>query len=178
MTKISSNIKAGKHDVLDELLAGISEIEMNRSRVRMRIAANIFDILKRKKIQNQELASRLKKQPSEITRWLSGAHNFTTDTLSDIAFALNVRVEDLVSQKLSDVIYRGHFMINSEEISGIFPTYGNTHFELPSLNFQDVSPLSTITVIYFDTHHHIHLNHAWTIERLPFSKQLYAGHNG
>ena len=31
-----------------------------------------------------------KSNPSEVTRWLSGTHNFTIDTLTDLGLALDV----------------------------------------------------------------------------------------
>ncbi|MBK7408684.1 MAG: DUF4240 domain-containing protein [Saprospirales bacterium] len=50
----------------------------------MLIAARIEDILTELGWKKKDLAARLGKHPSEITKWLSGTHNFTTDTLAEI----------------------------------------------------------------------------------------------
>ena len=40
-----------------------------------------------------------KKNPSEITRWLSGTHNFTTDTLTDLGRVLDRDFFNFTSKK-------------------------------------------------------------------------------
>ena len=43
-------------------------------------------------LTNQEFAFMMGKKPSEITRWLSGTHNFTTETLWEIERVLNIQL--------------------------------------------------------------------------------------
>lgn len=43
-----------------------------------------------------EFALKVNKQPSEITKWLSGTHNFTIDTICEIAAALDVTFYELI----------------------------------------------------------------------------------
>ena len=59
---------------------------------RMKLAAQIDDILMSKGLTNQEFAFMMGKKPSEITRWLSGTHNFTTETLWEIERVLNIQL--------------------------------------------------------------------------------------
>jgi ribosome-binding protein aMBF1 (putative translation factor) len=40
-------------------------------------------------MSQKDLASKMGKRESEISRWLTGRHNFTTNTLADISLALN-----------------------------------------------------------------------------------------
>src|SRR5690606_5929768 len=42
------------------------------------------DILAELGWKKKDLAEKLGKNPSEVTKWLSGKHNFTTDTLAEI----------------------------------------------------------------------------------------------
>ncbi len=67
--------------------------------VRMRIAARIMDLLGESGLTKSEFASKIGKQPSEITKWLSGTHNFTIETLCEIAIALDVEPYNLLNFK-------------------------------------------------------------------------------
>lgn len=46
----------------------------------------------------KNLADRLGKQPSEITKWLGGTHSFTTDTLMEISSVIKIQLvnDDMV----------------------------------------------------------------------------------
>lgn len=55
-----------------------------QTRKRMLIAARLEDILNELGWKKKDLAEKLGKNPSEVTKWMSGTHNFTTDTLSEI----------------------------------------------------------------------------------------------
>jgi transcriptional regulator with XRE-family HTH domain len=59
---------------------------------RMKLAAQIDDVLMSRGLTNQEFAFMMGKKPSEITRWLSGTHNFTTETLWEIERVLNIQL--------------------------------------------------------------------------------------
>ena len=65
---------------------------------RMSLAARIDDVLQARGLTNQEFAYMMGKKPSEISRWLSGTHNFTTETLWEIERVLNIQL--LVSSPL------------------------------------------------------------------------------
>ena len=57
------------------------------------IADRIDYLLKKHKMTQRVLAQRLGKKESEISKWLTGRHNFTTKTLAHIALVLG---EDVV----------------------------------------------------------------------------------
>lgn len=52
------------------------------------IANTIYDILKEKDLSQKEFATLMGKTESEISRWLSGTHNFTLKTLAAISVCL------------------------------------------------------------------------------------------
>ena len=56
------------------------------------IAERLDTLLKRKGITQHELAVRLGKRDSEVSKWLTGRHNFTTSTIA--------RIETVVGDKL------------------------------------------------------------------------------
>jgi len=82
--------------IIDELFDSISPEEEEKIRKRMLLAARIDKAIKAKGWKKKDLAEALKKRRSEITRWLSGTHNFNSDTLFDIEKVLNI---DLVTLK-------------------------------------------------------------------------------
>ncbi|NMB82256.1 MAG: helix-turn-helix transcriptional regulator [Ignavibacteria bacterium] len=54
----------------------------------MAIASQINSILKKKDLTQRDLANLLGKKESEISKWLSGNHNFTTNTIAKIQSVL------------------------------------------------------------------------------------------
>jgi len=84
-------MKMIKMSVLDSFLDEISPQEQIKTDARMMIAASIDDAMKRKGWKNKDLMIAVgQKHPSVITKWLSGTHNFTIDTLVDLEIALNI----------------------------------------------------------------------------------------
>ena len=86
MKKNKPNYKSSLENLLEE----ITPEQQARTDNKMMLAASIADAMEAKGWNNIQLMEALgKKDPSEITRWLSGTHNFTADTLSDIGRVLN-----------------------------------------------------------------------------------------
>lgn len=98
---------------LDQLLDEIDPLEMNRTRLRMAIAANLDDLLRQRKYSKQHFASLVKQQPSVVSKWLGGRHNFTGDTLADISFVLGVSLAELVSEPQPKTIARSTAVVTS-----------------------------------------------------------------
>lgn len=71
-----------------ECLAQVSEKTRAEFNLSFEIADSIDAILKEKGLTQKELAKRMGKRESEVSRWLTGRHNFTTNTLADISLAL------------------------------------------------------------------------------------------
>ena len=71
-----------------ECLAQVSEKTRAEFNLSFEIADRIDAILKEKGLSHKELAAKMGKRESEISRWLTGRHNFTTNTLADISLAL------------------------------------------------------------------------------------------
>ncbi len=59
---------------------------------RMGLAVKIAETLRSRGITNQEFAFMMGKKPSEVTRWLSGTHNFTTETLWQMERVLKIQL--------------------------------------------------------------------------------------
>jgi transcriptional regulator with XRE-family HTH domain len=59
---------------------------------RMGLAVKIAETLRARSLTNQEFAFMMGKKPSEVSRWLSGTHNFTTETLWQMERVLNIQI--------------------------------------------------------------------------------------
>lgn len=60
------------------------------------IAVRIELVMKKKGINKKQLAQLTHKKPSEVTKWLSGEHNFTCKTLVLISNALGEQIIQVV----------------------------------------------------------------------------------
>lgn len=85
--------------LIDQLLDSITPEEQHRTDNRMLLAVRIADVMQEKGISQTQLAQKLGKSHSVITKWLSGTHNFTSDTLSDIECALGISLFQFVEQQ-------------------------------------------------------------------------------
>lgn len=82
----------------------------------MRIAAQIDDGMKAAGLSKIEFAKLMHKQPSVITKWLSGTHNFTADTLSEISSALNIEIPGAGQKNNSTNMSQTQITENDQEI--------------------------------------------------------------
>ena len=70
---------------ISDRLSRISELDYLKVARRMRIAAQIDDAMKAKGLSKKDLAVLMNRRPSEITKWLSGNQNFTSDILAELS---------------------------------------------------------------------------------------------
>lgn len=96
------------NNLIEQLLNYISPEESLRIENRMLLAAKIDDALKVKGWKKKDLMEALgKKNQSEVTKWLSGTHNFTSDLLTDLGRVLNTNFFNLENnQKTTNVSYK------------------------------------------------------------------------
>ena len=72
-----------------DIMTSTPPVVVRRIETRMLVAKMLHDYLGIRGISQQDLAGKMGKQPSEVSKWLSGNHNFTIDTLSDIGYYLD-----------------------------------------------------------------------------------------
>ena len=65
-----------------ELLGDITPEERAEARLSFQISNRLDFLMQEKGLSKKQLADAIGKRPSEITRWLSGEHNFTISTLA------------------------------------------------------------------------------------------------
>jgi len=109
-------------DLLSDLLSEISPQEQEKTDKRMLLALRIADGMKEKGWRKIDLAREMNQRPSVITKWLSGTHNFESDTLFDIERVLNIGLVTLKDSPKEQVI-RYHVVISEKVVTTECSTY-------------------------------------------------------
>ena len=74
------------------------------------IVDRIHEVLKAKNLDQKDLALLLNKNESEISKWMSGTHNFTLKTISRIESALETPIILVVNKEKSE--QKQHALLN------------------------------------------------------------------
>ncbi len=77
-----------KNQIFDKCVAGVAPNIMEEVSLNVDIANRISELIKKRNLTQREFAAQMEKQESEISRWLTGTHGFTTKTLAKIATVL------------------------------------------------------------------------------------------
>jgi transcriptional regulator with XRE-family HTH domain len=91
--------------LISELMAEASVDELRLTEKKMLLAVRIADAVKKNFRHKNDFAAAIGKKPSEISKWLSGTHNFTTETLFEIERVLDIQLVTLESKPASYVSY-------------------------------------------------------------------------
>lgn len=71
------------------MLNNMDKVKESRRR---RIAEEIADELNAQHLSRKEFAQMMHRSPSEVTKWLGGNHNFTSDLLAEISETLGTEI--------------------------------------------------------------------------------------
>lgn len=74
--------------IFRECLSEVSDKTRAEFNLSFEIADRIDHILKIKGMTQKDLAAKMGKRESEVSKWLTGRHNFTTNALAGISSAL------------------------------------------------------------------------------------------
>lgn len=66
------------------------------------VAMQIKEAMDRRGMTRKQLADKMRKTPSEVTRWLGGNHNMTIDLLSEISAALQTQITGVIVDGYDD----------------------------------------------------------------------------
>lgn len=67
---------------LQDILEQIPKEDREQTRLSFAISNRLDFLMKEKGLNKRQFAKALGKRPNEITRWLSGEHNFTLNTIA------------------------------------------------------------------------------------------------
>lgn len=66
----------------DKMLANTSPVIQQEVAMEFAVSNRIYELMTQRGLTKLQFAQALGKKPSEVTKWLSGQHNFTLKTLS------------------------------------------------------------------------------------------------
>lgn len=100
-------MKKLKSPLINSFLNEIAPLDQAKTDAKMELAAKIGSAMEAKKWKKKDLLKAVgKDNPSIITKWLSGTHNFTVETLIDLEKALDIILIDREVNKPTVVKYR------------------------------------------------------------------------
>ena len=91
-------MKANK--ILNGIRKDISPEMKQQVELSVAIANRIYEILEIKGMTQKDLAQRLGKTETEVSRWLSGTHNLTLSTICKISAALGEEIVTIPRKEL------------------------------------------------------------------------------
>jgi transcriptional regulator with XRE-family HTH domain len=118
-------MKVEYKSALDSLLDEITPIEQAKTDAKMKIALLIEEAMQAKNLKNKDLLAAIgKENPSVISKWLSGTHNFTIDTLVELECALDISLIN-TNKKVNETIVKYHFVVSQQVNSSPNETFDN-----------------------------------------------------
>jgi ribosome-binding protein aMBF1 (putative translation factor) len=102
--KTANQARVVRSPAIAAILEQLDPAQTNRTELRMMLAAKIYEAMQQKGISKRQFAEMLGQQPSVITKWLSGTHNFTADTLADIQRVLEISLFNFDEQPKQEKI--------------------------------------------------------------------------
>lgn len=90
--------------LFEECLANVPAEVFAEVNLNIDIANRIADILHEKKMTQREFASLMGKRESEVSRWLTGSHGFTTKTLAKMASVLGEDIIEVKKHKAPQIV--------------------------------------------------------------------------
>jgi transcriptional regulator with XRE-family HTH domain len=71
-------------NIFDRILNAIPQNQERESNISFRIAQRIDFLMRQKQLSKSDLARGMNKEPAQISRWMSGNHNFTIKTMAEL----------------------------------------------------------------------------------------------
>ena len=81
-----------QNDLFRQCLATIPEEQKAEFEISFEIAERISEVLKSNNLTQKDFARRLHKRESEVSKWMTGRHNFTMQTIAKIETALGCKI--------------------------------------------------------------------------------------
>jgi DNA-binding helix-turn-helix protein len=81
-----------RNELFRHCLAAVPEEQKAEFELSFGIAERISEVLKAKNLTQKDFANRLHKRESEVSKWMTGRHNFTMQTIAKIEVALGCKL--------------------------------------------------------------------------------------
>jgi len=122
-----------KLDLIYERVPAHTKLMVSKS---FDISERILDILEEKGWTQKDLAEKLSKKESEISKWMKGTHNFTLETISKIEIALGQTILDTSNSRKQEDVENGIMVFKNVRADSLIG--GNKHIPIISV---DDSPI-------------------------------------
>lgn len=110
---MKTKAKEYNSSLIDEIFDSISPKEEKRVKSKMLLAAKIEDAMKAKGWNRTKLLEATgQKNASVATKWFSGTHNFTHDTLVDIQEALGINLLN-IGEANEEIVVKYNVIVQS-----------------------------------------------------------------
>jgi transcriptional regulator with XRE-family HTH domain len=94
MNTIKFSVENAVHMPGDSLFSAINS-SLPKEMKKELLAKYIREKMQKARLRSNDFADKVNKRPSEITKWLSGNHNFTVETLFEIEEKLGIKIINL-----------------------------------------------------------------------------------
>lgn len=91
-------------NVFNRLLNAIPQHERVESDIAFRVAERIDFLMRKHNVSQSDLARGIDKDPAQISRWMSGRHNFSIKTLAEleIFFKEEILISPTASEEVAE----------------------------------------------------------------------------
>jgi len=122
-------MKFPQNNIIDNWLSENGNPEIARLvEKNLALTEKINSILKERGIKKGEFAEMLGKNPSEVSKWLSGAHNLTMKSINKMEFVLGI---DLINiEPITEVKYVYLGLIQGGELENAMNDYEDSNYNI------------------------------------------------
>jgi len=123
--------KVYKSKILNDFFTINDTKAYKRTEKNMLLALRILKAMQTKEWNRVKFAEEMDVQPSVVTKWLSGTHHFTTETLFDIEEKLNICIINVVEPQQIETIVTYQIQV-SQQCQPVLPqtmNYFNSDFK-------------------------------------------------
>lgn len=119
-----------KNPLFEKCLSNVAPEVREEVRLNMDITNRIYDILKAKNMTQREFAALMGKRESEISRWLTGSHGFTTTTLAKIAAVFGEPIVQATREPETKYVFipLGAFVSKTDASDGNYTDNNVSHY--------------------------------------------------
>lgn len=123
--------KRHKSKLIQEIQQNRSAAEFEKTKKRMLLAVKIQDAIKAKGYSYTQFAAMMDQHVSVISKWVSGTHNFTTETLFEIEEKLKISLINTGEEKPAEIINKIELTVSINAKDMLTSEYSN--FLLPGV---------------------------------------------
>jgi hypothetical protein len=133
-----------KSDVLDDFFSVKDKKEYDKTEKNMLLAIRIEEAMKKNGYNKIQFSQAMQVQPSMVTRWLSGSHNYTLDTLYDIEKILSICIVNVIEPPLIEIIDHLHVTVVTSNKLPVGTPAGNFTYDLCDLKHLETVKLKVL----------------------------------